>query len=539
MRLQLWLVAAVIIVLVPMLSATETGALDVSNAVIRAYREVLRRDPDSAGMDHHCRMLREGKDERWLRTALASSAEYRAMTRARQAALFQDVVVPLICLAALYALAPIFERKRVAAAVVAGAALVGTVMFFASIVRFAVNVPSWDDFDAILAYSNQPFAERLRGLIAPHNLHRLAATRLAAEGSRLVLGSVDFKFMTLVMNAALLGTGIVLWLEWKRKLPLRYFVLVPVLLFTPRAWVTMMHPMQYNLLLFFSIGAFYAAARVGGWRGTLAAAGCGVLAVFTMASGLFIFPVLLLFGIATTLPAARMRSARRPQVIVPALATAAAVLLYFTHNSALGSLPASDAFPAWPQLWSAIRFVILFAGAFFGEPLALPGGIAILACFAYATLRKAWNSCPVLYLLAAFILLNAAAAAVMRMPAGISPLDQRCASFSIMLIVACLGLALDLWPRLFQRRLVYALAAAGALFLCLDAWRESVVGRDRHRRILIEETSNWITSRHGLHYPRENMDRAGAVFDASLARGVYVLPPEIQERVQEAHRTTP
>jgi hypothetical protein len=133
--------------------------------------------------------------------------------------------------------------------------------------------------------------------------------------------------------------------------------------------------------------------------------------------------------------------------------------------------------------------------------------------------------------------MNVAAAAILRMPVGISPLDQRCTMFSLLLTISCLGLAVGLFPRIFQQRGIFALIATLVFLLHVDSSLMSKAKRHRHRQILIAETSNWIVRRHGLHYPRRGMQRAGRVFDESLARGTYVVPPEIQERINDDGRT--
>jgi hypothetical protein len=51
----------------------------VDSAIVRAYREILRRDPDANGLASYRRqMLRNGMGEYELRQALLNSDEYRS-----------------------------------------------------------------------------------------------------------------------------------------------------------------------------------------------------------------------------------------------------------------------------------------------------------------------------------------------------------------------------------------------------------------------------------------------------------------------------
>ena len=60
----------------------ERAALGAHGSVTRAYREVLRRDPDPAGLANYTKlMLERGWDENRVREALRQSDEYRHLPR--------------------------------------------------------------------------------------------------------------------------------------------------------------------------------------------------------------------------------------------------------------------------------------------------------------------------------------------------------------------------------------------------------------------------------------------------------------------------
>jgi hypothetical protein len=80
--------------------------------------------------------------------------------------------------------------------------------YAASIILFATNVPVGDDY-ALLAFLNEFQAasgldETLRLIFSLHNEHRIAATRLTALMVQWIWGSLDFRTLLLIGNAALI-----------------------------------------------------------------------------------------------------------------------------------------------------------------------------------------------------------------------------------------------------------------------------------------------------------------------------------------------
>jgi hypothetical protein len=80
--------------------------------------------------------------------------------------------------------------------------------YAASIILFATNVPVGDDY-ALLVFVNEFQAassldEKLRLVFSLHNEHRIAATRLMALMVQWISGSLDFRVLLLIGNAALI-----------------------------------------------------------------------------------------------------------------------------------------------------------------------------------------------------------------------------------------------------------------------------------------------------------------------------------------------
>jgi hypothetical protein len=77
-----------------------------------------------------------------------------------------------------------------------------------SIILYATNVPVGDDY-ALLVFVNQfqaasGLGEKLRLVFSLHNEHRIAATRLTALMVQWIWGSLDFRTLLLIGNAALI-----------------------------------------------------------------------------------------------------------------------------------------------------------------------------------------------------------------------------------------------------------------------------------------------------------------------------------------------
>ena len=493
--------------------------VQASNAVARAYGEILGRKPDPQGFAAYQAQLLAGKSEEWLRADLRKSREYRDRQTARWLRLARVCGILVFALAISVLIALFSQNLRnVKIAALCAAGMCGAAYFY-WISKYAVNVPSWDDFDSILGYLNCPVSVRLQNIFCLHNEHRMAFTRLLTEFTALLFGHVDFKFMTIVMNASLLGILCVFWRAW--DISLKYFVLIPFMVFSPQPWVNMMHPIQYSaayLMTFFAI----FLARSGKVSDLSWALAFATLSAYTNASGILVFPVLLLSVLLSP-----SRSARLGRVALVSVWMLGVALLYF-HNYHLpyGNPLSLASFQAWKNL---AQFFFTLTGAALGaDNLALLAGIIAVSFFIILAPDQFVNKNRTdnfFYLTLLFLLLNAGVLALGRSGMEISAMDPRYRLLSLLIFCSCLGCALRRWPRPFARNFIFIALSAVTFAGYIFSAKNAVKCLEAHRKVLIVETAGWMERRHGLHYPRRNMEHAGAIFDAALEKGTYVLPP--------------
>lgn len=157
------------------------------------------------------------------------------------------------------------------------------------------DLPSYDDFDAILGYLSRPFPERLVSAFAKHNEHRIALTRLAAEMIVALRGSFSFTIMAFVGNLLLLifaGLWYRVLAPKSRALALgAIWLLLSLANRENQLWA--MTSIQNIGVMLFAFGALQLSARAS-VRSFIAAIACAVLATVASGGGIFVWPCLLL-----------------------------------------------------------------------------------------------------------------------------------------------------------------------------------------------------------------------------------------------------
>ena len=286
---------------------------DATNIVVRAYRQELDREPDQSGMATFVGHLLAGKTESWLHDVLRQSPEAQAMRKQKRDRAMHIYVFPpiFVALGLLWGYgAQRLRRFNLCLAMLL--ALLLPVSYFALIMRYGINVPSWDDFDAILGYAIKPAAERFHSLLAQHNEHRIAFTRIISEGLLNLRGCIDFKAIALIGNGFLVGTFFLMARQLKAHTC--YLPVLALLLFAPVAWINMawsMAAVQNNGVHFFALAAImmFFSAKSYPVRAMLLLLG-GACAAFTSGSGILLFPAILLTLVGQWVTAHRENSGR-------------------------------------------------------------------------------------------------------------------------------------------------------------------------------------------------------------------------------------
>ncbi len=519
-----------------------------TDIVVRAYQQELQREPDPDGMATFVQHLLEGKSERWVHDVLSQSSEAQAKRTLKRKRMIRLYGLPpaFLALGLLWGYGSRFLR-RLEWPLVVLLALAFAIPYFILILRYAVDIPSWDDFPTILGYSIAPPAQRFQALLAQHNEHRIAMTRLVTEGVHALYGRIDFKVITIIGNSSLLG----IYCLFARGLRAhRYYLpVLSGLLFAPVAWLNMtwsMAAVQNNGVHLFALVAItlFFSASPRPLRVMLLAL-VGALSVLTSGAGIFLFPAVLFTLIGQWLTKDRRNSSqnsiRVTDIIVVLLLMIIVSALYFTNYTPPNSHPSVTC-----VLQTPLQGVIYFL-SFVGASVASAGGTqhlssvfgaALFICFVTLTLRGAYRRCPVLYSFALYLLITGAAAMVTRLGFGVSQaLDVRYRVNSILFMGTLLVMAVQLFPSGARRRPICGVAFAGVLLLYSYSWNLAVTELASHRKVLIIETARWLSFGHGLHYPREEMPRAGKLFDTAVAKGLYRPPQVVLDVAADYDRT--
>ncbi len=161
--------------------------------------------------------------------------------------------------------------------------------------RFGSSLPFWDQWIAEGANLYRPFLRgelQLADLFAPHNEHRIFTTRVADLFLLLVNGQWDARLQMaangLVHVLVVLMLTWMLWQAADRRSPWWFALTGFVFAVVPFGWVNTLagFQLQFYLLLLFSIIAIHAWVNLGGWASLCLALVAGLLAVFSMGSGL-------------------------------------------------------------------------------------------------------------------------------------------------------------------------------------------------------------------------------------------------------------
>ncbi len=171
--------------------------------------------------------------------------------------------------------------------------------FILMLFTYAVNVPWMDDTDAFPDFLGRfleakNFDERVWLLFKPNNEHRIVYAKLMNLLHYALTGTLNMRTLTIVSNITLFG---MLWIFWRvikeQKLPVYYFLPVPLLLLHPQYYLTSIWTItgfQYQPVVFFGLLGVYLLSKNTLWT-FLGAAFAVFFDSFTMSNGLFYWMV--------------------------------------------------------------------------------------------------------------------------------------------------------------------------------------------------------------------------------------------------------
>jgi hypothetical protein len=101
-------------------------------------------------------------------------------------------------------------------------------VYFFTVSKYAVNIPSMDDYDAILRFlchfKGAGGIHKFYLLFSQHNEHRILSSRLAYLLDYWICGSINFRTLILVANLQLLFCYVIFFIFIRRAFPINWFI---------------------------------------------------------------------------------------------------------------------------------------------------------------------------------------------------------------------------------------------------------------------------------------------------------------------------
>lgn len=170
--------------------------------------------------------------------------------------------------------------------------------YFQVIYQYALNIPHWDDYDAILKFvidftKTESIIEKIRLLFAQHNEHRIALVRISSLLMFYINGTINFKGIILLGNLFLLLITGVLFLSFQKESSKDLYYFIPVsffifqlLNFENSVWA-MATLQNFGVLTMALLSAYFLSKRSA--KHFIFACVFAVAATFSSGNGMLIF----------------------------------------------------------------------------------------------------------------------------------------------------------------------------------------------------------------------------------------------------------
>ncbi len=396
-------------------------------------------------------------------------------------------------------------RLRPKVLILAAAVAFPAILFYTVLFRQALNIPLFDDYDALLDFLNQ-MTELRTGpakasyfLVAQHNEYKLFFERGLAWLELIFSGHIDLRFLCALGNGFVLLLGILLWkmfLPNHKNLAFRLAFFVPIswLLFQLQYIGTLnwaMGSLQNFPVLFFSLGAIYLLVRETRW-GFCAALVFLVLAIASSGNGLLLVPIGILILVANH---------TYVRVMSWLAVSAGCIGAYAYHYNTMSSQS-----PVHDSIFAALMGLrLLFVIAFIGNAAAFPinqhflgvGAIlcpflgVVLCIFFFYLVRRGYSQRnPLVSYCVLFLLLTAVGVAGLRSDLGLmQSLSSRYGIYSALFLifawVAIVEEFLQYKSAPLRRNGALLSAIAVSVLFCLGmdvgGWHYSI---DRNRKLV-------------------------------------------------------
>ena len=383
----------------------------------------------------------------------------------------------------------------------------------------ALNIPYKDDILDVLRFlqvarDSNTGAQWFSALMAQHNDHRTAASRLAYLSFAQLQGEIDFRTLTLAINLVSLGFLGFFASQLRRELPRRALLCVPLalVLMQPAAWALLSYTMaifaMYGVYLY-AFASFWLLQKLTPTRLAFAVA-FAALSTFSLASGQLVW----LVGAVAIGCTVRLSTPLRLAYLLPWLLAGTLALVLFQWGQQSPNTPSHVVSLAFA---TPLKHSLYFLGLL-GSTLSLGNlavatalGTAIGLLLVYLTLQGGTRTAVVYS--AWFCVLSCAAMTLGRAPYSLAEaaIGSRFSVPSQLLVCAT-------WVMLANRgfngrginsRVALATCLAAGL-LCLGSYRLYLPQFDqlREERLKAFSAGNWRTFGYPPKMTRGIVNRA-------------------------------
>lgn len=405
-------------------------------------------------------------------------------------------------------------------------------IFYITVYFLAVDIPRGDDYDIFLNYLLHPLDTRVQLLFSQHNEHRVAFSRIMAEGMCFINGELNFRYLIFIGNAALIFIFLIVFtLFRKTKISLYYLLPIPYVFFLSRIWENTSWAtgsLQNYYVVLFSFLALYFFNQKNPWY-FLVSLLFALIAVYTSGSGIIVLPILLVWaGVNVFISAKKSENqfsflidSSGVRFIFVFFATLFVAFLYFSdytkplnHPSIIDSI----FFPI-----NTIHYFFLFMGSYIPIKIgAFIAGALSTALFIFLVYKRYYIRSPVIFGMMVFLMLNACAAALTRSGFGAEQaISSKYVIISVLLLVLFYISVLETFqrPKFLKKNILLALfviLSVGSIV----AFRVQMQWLFSKQDGLVMGMQNWSKDGSGfLFYPDQN--KAGKILNEASKQGLY------------------
>ena len=400
---------------------------------------------------------------------------------------------------------------------------------------YAVNVPTWDDFDAVLEFllrylESETLAEKLYLVFKQHNEHRILIHRLLVLIEWFVFGAVNFRHQAMFANIAFLlfaGNFAVLF---KRMIPQKGKTL------WQSCWIVFVLP-----VLFLQLHPQYEETVV--WSGSNVAVFWTTALTLSMllllemkktvplVSAFLLLPVCVFsMGNGVLSPIAGgflLGFQKRYRLLLGWILWSLVIwFLFFTdYHPSHGNPSPIEGLQNFSRSFNYGLALIGAGFSFSSFSIGWYGGVVFLLWFSYLALSKRFLEAPVLCSFLLFLLGTMAITSLSRAAFGVElAVSTARYKFIACLLLCCWYATLILVVQGTKGRIMALLPLS---MLSVFIWQKSFeqyTWRLRHYRddIITTDLVHWCLGGEGLSYPWR--DRSDRIIQETIDRRVYDLP---------------